>query len=100
MRKVRHGIAKVTLLAACHVSKTARRGAPGSPKLLSNGGTDLVTALQGDLVDGRGALRLACAPMGWHGAKIPIRWIEKYASKVPKFVDRREPVDLEWKSPC
>ena len=34
-------------------------------------------------------------------AKIPIRWIESmHPKKVPKFVDRREPVDLECRSPC
>ncbi len=34
-------------------------------------------------------------------AKILIRWIESmHPKKVPKFVDRREPVDLEWQSPC
>ena len=35
------------------------------------------------------------------GAKILIRWIEKlHPKKVRKFVDRIEPVDLEWQSPC
>jgi hypothetical protein len=38
---------------------------------------------------------------GLDGAKILIRWIESmHRKKVPKFVDRREPVDLEWQSPC
>ena len=35
------------------------------------------------------------------GAKILIRLIEKlHPKKVRKFVDRIEPVDLEWQSPC
>jgi len=35
------------------------------------------------------------------GAKILILWIEKlHLQRVPKFVDRREAVDLKYKSPC
>ena len=35
------------------------------------------------------------------GAKILILWIEKlHLQGVPKFVDRREAVDLQFRSPC
>ena len=48
-------------------------------------------------------MKLRCEELlgGLDRAKILIRWIESmHRKKVPKFVDRRELVDLEWQSPC